>query len=427
MIKKRVISIIMGGGRGTRLQPLTSERCKPAVPLAGKYRLADIPISNCLNSGINQIFVLTQFNTASLHRHIQQAYKFDPYGGGFVDILSAEQTKHGDNWYQGTADAVRQNLHHLEAADDDLILILSGDQLYQMDFQQMVEQHLASGADVTLAAKPVAVAGVAGLGLLRVNNHRQIEEFVEKPTDPTVINSLVISHELAAAATIAGEDQQVLVNMGIYLFSYRTLCEALDNNDEDFGKKIIPNLLSRLQLQAHIFQGYWEDIGTIRHFFQANLDLTDAVPQFNFFAVNDPIYTRARYLPVAKINRATIERAIIGEASIISGAHIEYSVIGLRSLINYNTQLYKVVLMGADYFETAAMREENRRLQRPDIGIGHHCIIDNAIIDKNVRIGNRVRLSPHGKTDGEHGAGIVVRDGILIVVKGTVIADNTVI
>lgn len=417
----------MGGGRGTRLHPLTSERCKPAVPLAGKYRLVDIPISNCLNSGLNQIFVLTQFNTASLHRHIQESYKFDPFGGGFVDILSAEQTQKGDTWYQGTADAVRQNLHHLDVDDDDLVLILSGDQLYQMDFEALIDQHRRNKAAVTVAAKAMRTSDVSGLGLMRVEDDLSIQEFVEKPTDPKVIESLALSEAVTAHLKGGKDEKFVLANMGIYCFDMRTLRESLDNAYTDFGKEVIPHLLGKVNLMGFVFEGYWEDIGTVHSFFEANLNLTNPVPPFNFFDQGNLVYSRARFLPASKINGVKINRAIMAGGCIIDDSDFERAVIGVRSFINRGCTLRNVVVMGADLFEDDEDRQQNRDLQRPDLGIGRNCHIENAIIDKNARIGNDVRLSPEGKPDMFQSGDVIVRDGVLIVIKNGVVPDGTVI
>ena len=426
-MKSKVVCVVMGGGRGTRLHPLTSERCKPAVPLAGKYRLVDIPISNCLHSGFNQIFVLTQFNTASLHRHIQETYKVDPFGGGFVDILSAEQTQKGDSWYQGTADAVRQNLHHLDVADNDLVLILSGDQLYQMDFEALIEQHRKTDAAVTIAAKAMPVSEVHGLGLMRVGDDLSIKEFVEKPTDPKVIEGLALSEAVTSHLSSRAGDKYVLANMGIYCFEMRVLRESLDNTYTDFGKEVIPHLLGKVSLMSYVFEGYWEDIGTVHSFFEANLSLTDPVPPFNFFDEDGLIYTRARFLPASKINGMRIRNGIMAGGCIIDDSEFERAVIGVRSIIGSGNKLKNVVVMGADYFETQAEKKQNLDLQRPNIGIGNGCHIENAIIDKNARIGNNVRLSPEGKPDMFEQGDIIVRDGVLIVLKGGIVPDGTVI
>jgi glucose-1-phosphate adenylyltransferase len=426
-MKSRVISVVMGGGRGSRLHPLTAERCKPAVPLAGKYRLVDIPISNCLNSNLNQIFVLTQFNTASLHRHIQESYKFDPFGGGFVDILSAEQTIRGDSWYQGTADAVRQNLHHFGVADNDLVLILSGDQLYQLDLESLIKEHRDSGAEVTIAAKAMRTSEVHGLGLMRVDESQAIKEFVEKPTDPAIIEGLAVSDAISESLGGGADDRFVLANMGIYCFNAGTLKKSLDNEYTDFGKEVIPELLGKVKLRAFIFQGYWEDIGTVASFFSANLQLTDPVPPYNFFDEAKLVYTRARYLPPTKVNSCRLDRALIGGGSIITDTDIAHSVIGVRSVIRDGTQFRSVVMMGSDSYQSVEDLEEDKRLGRPHVGVGCNCYIEQAIIDKNARIGDNVRLSPVGKPDMYEKDGIFVRDGVLIVMKNAVVPANTTI
>ena len=422
----KVISVIMGGGRGSRLHPLTKERCKPAVPLAGKYRLVDIPISNCLNSKINQIYLLTQFNTASLHRHIQETYRFDPFGGGKVDILSAEQTESGDSWYQGTADAVRQNLHHFTGAKYDYVLILSGDQLYRMDYSKIVQEHIDNGADVTVAAIPFPKDQVEGLGLMRVDDNLQIQEFVEKPTDPAVIDGLVIGDAIKKSLEKPDDTPRCLASMGIYVFSKQVLIDCLNNDLKDFGKEIIPGLLKGSKLYAHIFEGYWEDIGTVRAFFDANLQLADPLPKFNFFSEGKPIYSRARYLPASKINRCSINHVVIADGCVITDSYLKHCVIGIRSTLREGTRLENVIMMGSDYFEGREDRAENLRKGIPDIGIGMNCEIKNAIIDKGARIGNNVKLSPEGKEDMYEKDGCFVRDGVLIVTKNTIVPDNTV-
>ncbi|NCG09124.1 MAG: glucose-1-phosphate adenylyltransferase [Verrucomicrobia bacterium] len=426
MKKRRIICIIMGGGRGTRLVPLTQERCKPAVPLAGKYRLVDIPISNCLNAGMNQIYVLTQFNTASLHRHIQESYKFDPFSNGCVDILSAEQTQQGDSWYQGTADAVRQNIHHFGATDDnDLYVILSGDQLYRMDLQAVVAEHDATGAEVTITAKPVGLAEAPELGLMRIDDHLEITEFVEKPKDSAVIDSLKVGESVRKRMSDPGEADYCLASMGIYVFNAKTLKEALNSDTTDFGKEIIPGLLGKVKMQSYVFDDYWEDIGTVKAFFEANLRLTDAVPPFNFFDEEARIYTRARYLPASKIHGSFIERAVIGDGSIVSSARLNRCSLGIRSVVRDASTLENVVMMGADAYESLDAMVENRRLQRPDTGVGQNCLIKNAIIDKNVRIGNDVILDPEGLPDNfGDGVDIAIRDGVLVVCKDVVVPDG---
>ncbi|GHB93510.1 glucose-1-phosphate adenylyltransferase [Cerasicoccus arenae] len=422
-MNQNVISVIMGGGRGTRLYPLTKERCKPAVPLAGKYRLVDIPISNCLNSGINRIHLLSQFNTASLHNHIQSTYQFDPFGGGYVDIMSAEQTDKGEGWYQGTADAVRQNLHHFNFGKNDLFLILSGDQLYRMDFRKIIDHHNSLGSDVTIAAKAMHKSEVEGLGVMRVDDDYSIQEFVEKPTDQAVIDSLVIGDKLRA--TLDGNPEDVvLASMGIYVFSAQVMIDALSGDETDFGKEIIPGLLGKISLNSYIFDDYWEDIGTVAAFFDANLALTDDIPPFNFFD-SAPIYTRARYLPATKVNGAQVERALFGGGSIISHAKIKHCIIGVRSIVGDGSELTDVVMMGGDEYEMPEDRKENAELQRPNIGVGKNCKINRAIIDKNARIGDDVELSPEGKPDGWSEGDLYVRDGIILVMKSGVVPSGT--
>lgn len=425
-MQKRAIAVIMGGGRGSRLYPLTKERCKPAVPLAGKYRLVDIPISNCLNSGINNIYLLTQFNTASLHRHIQETYRFDPFAGGTVDILSAEQTEKGDNWYQGTADAVRQNIHHFTSSDYDYVIILSGDQLYRMDYDKIIAEHIKNEAEVTVAAIPFPADNCEGLGLMRVSESLEITEFVEKPTDPVVIDGLKIPQNIADTLKTANSKECCLASMGIYVFNRKTMIDALDNSMTDFGKEVIPSLLGSSKLKASIFEGYWEDIGTVKAFFDANLQLADPMPQFNFFSRGRPIFTRARYLPASKINRCSINHVIIGDGCIITDSYLKRCVIGIRSVLREGTRLENVIMMGADDFESAEDRRRNKELGRPDIGVGLNCEIKNAIIDKGARIGDNVKLNPEGKPDMYEKNGVFVRDGVVIVTKNSSVPSNTV-
>lgn len=421
---KKVLSVIMGGGRGTRLFPLTKERCKPAVPLAGKYRLVDIPISNCLNSGFNRIFLLSQFLTASLHRHIQKSFHFDPFGAGFIDILSAEQTEKSSAWYEGTADAVRRNLVHFHRHGHDYVLILSGDQLYRMDFGRIVDQHIATGADVTIAAIPFPISKVEGLGLMRVADDLAITEFVEKPKDPVVIQGLAISAKLEARLATQPTEQHCLASMGIYVFSREILREALDNTMKDFGKEVIPALLGKKKLFSYIFEGYWEDIGTVKAFFDANLALAQPLPPFNFFDRNAPIYTHPRYLPASKVNRCNIDHVVLGDGCLVTDSSLKHCVIGIRSILGENSNLEDVVMMGADYYQTAAEVAADQAAGLPAIGVGRNCRIARAILDKNARIGDGVILSPEGKPDGDYAHGIVIRDGILCVIKSAVIPSG---
>jgi len=425
--KKNVLAVIMGGGRGTRLHPLTQERCKPAVPLAGKYRLVDIPISNCINSAINRIFLLTQFHTASLHRHIQNTFHFDPFGGGFVDILSAEQTEKSTDWYQGTADAVRRNLQHFRNFPHDFVLILSGDQLYRMDFQKIIDQHIATGADVTIAAIPFPVSKIEGLGLMRVNDDLSIAQFVEKPKDPKVIDSLTLTPAVEARLAKPIAEKHCLASMGIYVFNRKALADALDNKMTDFGKEVIPGLLGVKKLYALVFEGYWEDIGTVKAFFDANLALAQPLPPFNFFDPGAPIYTQDRYLPPSKINKCQIDYAVFGDGSIIEDSTILHCVLGMRSFVRAGAVLKDVVMMGADFYESEDQLQENVTRGRPHLGVGPGAQIEHAIIDKNARIGANVKLSAHGNADGNYPHGIIIRDGVLVVPKGVAVPDGYVL
>ena len=411
----------MGGGRGTRLYPLTKHRCKPAVPLAGKYRLVDIPISNCINSGFDAIYLLSQFNTASLHKHIQQTYKFDNFNKGFVDILAAEQTDASGDWYQGTADAVRKNMHHFQRhGKDAYYLILSGDQLYQMDFRELINNHIKSGADVTIAAKPMPKKEASSLGVMRVDNDLNITEFVEKPKDEAVINSLLIGETLKKGLKNP-DDDYCLASMGIYVFSQKVLEEAMSGNEMDFGKEIIPGFLNKKKLCAYIFDGYWEDIGTVGAFFEANLATTDDVPPFDFYKENMTVYTHSRFLPGAKIQQCSINKCNISDGVIIEKADLTRSVIGIRSIIGAGTILENVIMMGADAYDF-----DNR--EKTKIGIGKNCKIKNAIIDKNASIGDNCVLSPEGKPDKwDKIEGLYVRDNVLVVTKDAKIPANTVI
>src|SRR5206468_3103592 len=347
-----VLSIIMGGGQGTRLFPLTRDRAKPAVPLAGKYRLVDIPISNCINSGLRRVYLLTQFNSASLHRHISQSYKFDHFAGGFVEILAAEQTFADTSWYQGTADAVRKNLVHFLNHDFDYALILSGDQLYRMDCRHILSQHALTGADVTIATIPVTRHAAQSLGIMQINAERRITRFVEKPKDPAVLDSLKLDKAAYPRLGIQGNEEFFLASMGIYVFNRDILIKLLDNTHTDFGKHIIPGAIETHRVFSYVFQGYWEDIGTIRSFFEANLNLATELPQFNFFDMSAPIFTRPRFLPGSKINGAEIDHAIVSDGCIINHAHISHSIVGIRSLVDTGSQLLRTILLGSDYFES---------------------------------------------------------------------------
>ena len=422
-----VLSVIMGGGQGTRLFPLTKERAKPAVPLAGKYRLVDIPISNCINSGLRRIYLLTQFNSASLHRHISQSYKFDHFSGGFVEILAAEQTYADTSWYQGTADAVRKNLIHFMNHEWDYLLILSGDQLYRMDFRRVVAQHAETGADITIATIPVTRREASSLGIMQINAERQITRFEEKPKDPAVQDSLKLPHEWYGQLGIKGEDDFFLASMGIYVFSRDVVRRLLDNALADFGKHIIPQSIKSLGVFSYIFQGYWEDIGTIRAFFEANLDVTSELPRFNFFDMAAPIFSRPRFLPGSKINGAQIDHAVISDGCILNRAVITHSIIGLRSVVGVGTVLNRTILLGSDYYESLESILEHEKAGKPRIGVGANCRIENTIVDKNARIGNNVVISPAGKPDKVDHPNYFIRDGIVIIPKNGVIPHGMVI
>jgi glucose-1-phosphate adenylyltransferase len=422
-----VLSVIMGGGQGTRLFPLTKERSKPAVPLAGKYRLVDVPISNCINSRLRRIYLLTQFNSASLHRHISQSYKFDHFSGGFVEILAAEQTYADTSWYQGTADAVRKNLLHFMNHEWDYLLILSGDQLYRMDFRRIIEQHAETGADITVSTIPVSRREAQSLGIMQTDAERRITRFVEKPKDPAVLDSLKLLPAWYEALEIKGEGELFLASMGIYVFNRDIIGQLLDNTLTDFGKHIIPNAIQNLRVFSFVFQGYWEDIGTIRAFFEANLDVTNELPRFNFFDMAAPIFSRPRFLPGSKINGAQIDHAVISDGCILNRAVITHSIIGLRTIVGSGSVMNRVIVLGSDYYESLESIVEHEKAGKPPIGIGTNCRIENTIVDKNARIGNNVVISPAGKPDKVDHPNYYIRDGIVIVPKNGVIPHGMVI
>jgi len=413
---QRTLAVIMGGGAGTRLFPLTKDRAKPAVPLGGKYRIVDIPISNCLNSGLRSIYVLTQFNSMSLHRHIQASYKFDNFSRSFIDILAAQQTPTASQWYQGTADAVRQNMRYFLEGPYDYYLILSGDQLYRMDFRALLHQHIRLGADITLATKPVARHQVSEFGIMQGNVDRRITGFIEKPTDEAVLQEMKMSRELLRAIGSNEEEELFQASMGIYLFNRNVLTESLKNDYVDFGNHIIPASIRDRHVSAFIFKGYWEDIGTIRAFYEANLDLTDLVPEYSFFEPDSPIYTHPRFLPGSKINGATLRQAIISDGCVISHAHLQRCVVGIRSVIQSGATIRNSIIMGADYFELGPTDSS-----QPPMGIGRNCVIDRAIIDKNARIADGVVITPEGKPPNLDADNYFIRDGIVVIPKNAVI------
>jgi glucose-1-phosphate adenylyltransferase len=415
-----VIGVILSGGQGQRLFPLTKFRSKPAVPLGGKYRLIDIPISNCLNSQINRVFVLTQFNSASLNKHIVQTYKFDMFSGGFVDILAAEQTPDNPNWFQGTADAVRQSIKHLlPYTDANYVIILSGDQLYQVDLRRIINFHIDQKADITVAAIPVSAEDAPSLGIMKVQEDGRAITFREKPKPEEL-------PEVRSANRPDGRDY--LASMGIYVFRKQLLVDLLtESSAVDFGKDLIPQSIQTRRVSAFLFEGYWEDIGTIRAFYDANLALTDTAPRFNFYDVEAPVYTHPRNLPGSKLNNCNIHHSIISEGCILNGADVKHSIIGVRCRVGAGTTIKHSVVMGADRFETIEELEENAAKRIPSIGIGNHCTIINAIIDKDVRIGDNVSIiNAHNlqEKDDEHYS---IRDGIIVVPKGSLIRSGTVI
>jgi len=422
-----VLAVILGGGVGTRLFPLTKDRAKPAVPLAGKYRIVDIPISNCINAGFRRIYVLTQFNSASLHKHLSQSYKFDQFTGGFVEVLAAKKTLETSSWYEGTADAVRKNLVHFLAHDFEHLLILSGDQLYRMDMRRFVKEHAASGAEVTIATMAVDRSAASALGLLQINEERRITRFVEKPKDKALQDSVMLPPEWHERLGIHGGGEKFLASMGIYVFSRDAIVKLLDNDLSDFGKHIIPNAIQSHNVCSFVFEGYWEDIGTIRSFFDANLDACAELPRFNYFDMTAPVFSRPRFLPGSKINGAQIDHAMISYGCIINPGTIRQSIVGIRSLVGTGTQLTRVVMMGCDFYESAKSIEEHERAGLPRLGIGTNCKIENTIIDKNARIGNDVVITPAGKQDNlDHGL-YYIRDGIVIIPKNGIIPHGTVI
>jgi len=421
----RVLSIILGGGKGTRLYPLTKERSKPAVPFGGKHRIVDIPISNCINSGFNQIYILTQFNSASLHLHIARAYNFDAFSGGFVEILAAEQTFDHSGWYEGTADAVRKNFIHFKTQRPTHYIILSGDQLYRMDLKEYLRKHEESGADITIACTPVTREDASGLGILKADKAGKITEFMEKPGPTKNIDEWIIPDEARTPAAQNGKDY--LASMGIYIFNAEAMEQSLNNPFTDFGKEVIPEAIQKFNVDAYVYDGYWEDIGTIRNFYDATLDLTSIKPKFNFYDEDSPIYTHNRNLPSSKVNQASLDQVNTSEGCVVTNATIKRSVIGIRTVIETGAYLEGVICMGADRYEGEAERRENGGKGIPSIGIGQRCVIRRAIIDKNARIGNDVSIGM-GRIpeDGDYGWYHVV-DGIYVITKNAVVPDGTVI
>jgi len=428
--RRKLLAVILGGGAGTRLFPLTQPRSKPAVPLGGKYRLVDVAISNCINSDVMRMFVLTQYNSASLNRHVAQTYRFSQFSNGFVEILAAEQTPESPQWFQGTADAVRQVLPHIRDWGIDTLLILSGDHLYHMDYRDFLGRHYETDADVTVSVIPCAYASASDFGLLKTDQTGRIVEFKEKPKGLELESMLVDTTSLGLTAEEA-RARPFLASMGIYVFKYDQLERLLaeDQSWVDFGREIIPSAIKFRNVQAFVFEGYWEDIGTISAFYRANLDLTSKVPKFNLFDAEAPVYTRARYLPPSKIEDSQINDSIISDGCIINGARITTSVIGLRSRISKGVHIEASFMMGADYYQTIEEMSVNAAAGLPRVGLGEGAVIKRAIIDKNVRIGSGARLLNEAGTleaDGEGGS-YYIRDGIIIVPKNAMIGDGAII
>jgi glucose-1-phosphate adenylyltransferase len=428
--RPNLLAVILGGGAGSRLFPLTEQRSKPAVPLGGKYRIVDVSISNCINSDVIRMFVLTQFNSASLNRHIATTYRFSPFADGFVEILAAEQTPERPDWFQGTADAVRQVLPHIRDWRIDTLLILSGDHLYRMDYRKFLERHFETNADITVSVIPIPPDAAGEFGLLKVDEAGRIIEFKEKPKGDALEAMRVDTTSLGLSADEA-RARPFLASMGIYVFKYDKLEEVLaeDATRLDFGKEVIPGSINKYNVQAYLFDGYWEDIGTIAAFYKANLDMASAIPPFNLFDSEAPLFTRARYLPPSKFNSCEIRDSIISEGCIINGAKINRSLIGLRSRIAEGTHIDAAYMMGADYYQTLEDMAGDAEANRPRIGIGEQTIIRRAIIDKNARIGKNVRLLNEAGVENADGPGgmYYIRDRIIIVPKNGLIPDGTVV
>jgi glucose-1-phosphate adenylyltransferase len=422
MTSKQVVSVILGGGAGSRLYPLTATRSKPAVPIAGKYRLVDIPISNCINSGINRMFVLTQYNSASLNKHIKNSYQFSSFSNGFVDILAAEQTPDSPGWFQGTADAVRQSFKHIEKNDFDYVLILSGDQLYQMDFAAMIDNHKSSGAEITIATIPVTAREATEFGLLKTNESNFITSFIEKPAQDLLPNW---TSDTGTEMQQAGRNY--LASMGIYIFNRKLLFDLLGEEKKeatDFGKEIIPDAIDKYKVISYQYGGYWTDIGNIYSFFEANLALTLDIPPFNLFDNKQMVYTRARMLPPAKISGTTLSQSLVSEGCIIHAKSLHNTVMGIRSRVGAGTVLENCYIMGSDFYETIEEIAANFKRGIPKIGIGDNCVLKNVIADKDCRIGDNVKITGGNHLiDTDHDL-FVIKEGIVVIKKGATILDG---
>jgi len=423
-----VLSLVLGGGKGTRLYPLTKQRSKPAVPFGGKYRLVDIPISNCINSGFREIYILTQFNSASLHVHVNHTYTFDSFSRGFVEILAAEQTFEHSHFYEGTADAVRKNFGHFHNHNPENYLILSGDQLFRMDLQAFYQQHKSHGADITLACTPIAREKAGDLGILKVNDEGQVIGFLEKPNDDVDISEYKVPKHLHPDPDLYDQGHYYLASMGMYFFQASAMEKSLDNNKTDFGKEIIPDSVNKFRVHSYIYSGFWEDIGTIKNFYNNNINLATVNPAFNFYDEKMPIYTHRRDLPASKINFCTISQSLTADGCIITNASIVNSIIGIRTLIESGANLDGVVCMGADYYETDGQQRQNKQEGIPNIGIGRGTIVKKAIIDKNVRIGDgcRIGIDNIHRDEGDYG-NYHIQDGIIVIHKNSILPPGTVI
>jgi len=428
MSVRRVLALVLGGGRGTRLHPLTRDRSKPAVPLAGKYRIIDVPLSNCINSGVQRIYVLTQFNSVSLHRHIRRTYTFDAFSGGFVEILAAQQTLDADvGWYQGTADAVRQNLRYLQQPDIQHVLILSGDQLYRMNYADMLATHISTGADVTIAGIPVHDEAASALGIMRLDDAGRVHGFLEKPQTQAELANFRTDPSWIEAHGIPAAGRSLMASMGIYLFNRDCLLELLTKTDyRDFGREVFPASIRAKKVQLHAFDGYWEDIGTIRSYYQCNLDLARHAVPFELVTAEAPIYSRARFLPPSRLEGASVRESLVSDGCLIEeGAVIENSVIGLRCRIGKNVVIRNSVILGSDFYETPADLATDAARGAPPLGIGEGTIIEGAIVDKNVHIGRRARIvNEHRWTDTADCPRFMVRDGVAVVPRGAIVPDG---
>jgi glucose-1-phosphate adenylyltransferase len=423
----KVITIILAGGQGSRLYPLTKKRSKPAVPIAGRFRLIDFPISNCIHSGLRRIFLLTQFSSESLHRHIFLTFRFDSFSKDFITILSASQTLESPDWYQGTADAVRQNLRFLRT-EGEMVLILSGDHLYQMDYRKFIDFHLDKNADISISVYPIHSEMAPEFGVMKVEENGKISEFHEKPKEPSLLDSTKVDEKVFKQFHLDAAGRTHLASMGIYLFNWEVLKDLLSNTSyEDFGREVIPAALNKYNVYAYFFDGYWKDIGTIRSFFEAHLDLLQPLPQFNLYNEDRMIFSHARFLPGSKIMFSEVQNSILCEGSIIEHARINQSIIGIRSRIGENSVIERAVIMGADFFESVEEIARNKAEGIPNVGIGKKCEVRNAIIDKNVRIGSNVKLINSRNINKEDTEGYVIENGIIVIPKNAIIPDGTVI